>query len=61
LTRPRRRFSRRRSNSGAEEKFVVNAKIGQGILVTQEGRVPFYDFLSDKEKRLFAKSNEAAV
>jgi hypothetical protein len=24
----------------AEEKFIVNAKIGQGILVTQEGRIP---------------------
>ena len=22
-------------------KFIVNAKIGQGILVTQEGRIPF--------------------
>ena len=32
-----------------EEKFIVNAKIGQGILVTQEGRVPFYNFLSDEE------------
>jgi hypothetical protein len=27
--------------SDGEEKFVVNAKIGQGILVTQEGRDSF--------------------
>jgi hypothetical protein len=40
--------------SDGEEKFIVNAKIGQGILVTQEGRIPFYDFLSDEERRLFA-------
>src|SRR5208282_6671715 len=26
--------------SDGEEKFIVNAKIGQGILVTQEGRIP---------------------
>ena len=36
-----------------EEKFIINAKIGQGILVTQEGRIPFYNFLSDEERRLF--------
>ena len=39
--------------SDGEEKFIVNAKIGQGILVTQEGRMPFYNFLSDEERRLF--------
>lgn len=39
--------------SEVEEKFIVNAKIGQGILVTQEGRIPFYNFLSDEERRLF--------
>ncbi len=39
--------------SDGEEKFVVTAKIGQGILVTQEGRIPFYNFLSDEERRLF--------
>ena len=43
--------------SDGEEKFIVNAKIGQGILVTQEGRIPFYNLLSDEERRLFtAKS-----
>jgi len=48
--------------SDGEEKFVVNAKIGQGILVTQEGRVPFYNFLSDEERRLFStKSRETAA
>jgi len=42
--------------SDGEEKFIVNAKIGQGILVTQEGRIPFYNFLSDEERRLFTKA-----
>lgn len=37
----------------AEEKFIVNAKIGQGILVTPECRLPFYNMLSDEERRLF--------
>ncbi len=40
--------------SDAEEKFIINAKIGQGILVTPEGRLPFYNLLSDEEKRLFS-------
>jgi hypothetical protein len=39
--------------SDGEEKFIVNAKIGQGTLVTQEGCILFYDFLSDEERRLF--------
>ena len=39
--------------SEVEDKFFVNAKIGQGILVTPEGRLPFYNMLSDEEKRLF--------
>jgi hypothetical protein len=39
--------------SDGEEKFIVNARTGQGILVTQEGRLPFYNLLSDEEKRLF--------
>jgi len=29
--------------SEGEEKFIVNAKVGQGILVTQEGRIRFYN------------------
>src|SRR5256712_524305 len=37
------------SLSDGEEKFIVNARIGQGILVTPEGRIPFYNFLSDEE------------
>jgi hypothetical protein len=45
--------------SDGEEKFIVDAKIGQGILVTQEGRIPFYNFLSDEEVGLFtAKPKE---
>jgi hypothetical protein len=39
--------------SEVEDKFVVNAKIGQGILVTQEGRIPFYNLLSDEERKFF--------
>jgi type IV secretion system protein VirB4 len=48
--------------SDGEEKFVVNARIGQGILVTPEGRIPFYNFLSDEERRLFtAKPKEVTA
>jgi len=48
--------------SDGEEKFIINAKIGQGILVTQEGRIPFYNFLSDEERRLFTtKTKEVTV
>ncbi len=39
--------------SDGEEKFIVNAKTGQGILVTLEGRIPFYNYLSDTERQLF--------
>ena len=39
--------------SGVEERFVTNAKIGQGLLLTQEGHLPFFNFLSDLEQRLF--------
>ena len=39
--------------SEVEERFIINAKIGQGILLTQEGHLPFYNFLSDEELRLF--------
>ena len=40
--------------SDGEEKFIINAKIGpRGILVTQKGRIPFFNLLSDEEKRLF--------
>ena len=39
--------------SGVEERFVTNAKIGQGLLLTQEGHLPFHVFLSDLEQRLF--------
>jgi hypothetical protein len=28
------------SLSDGEEKFILNAKVGQGIPVTQEGRIP---------------------
>jgi hypothetical protein len=40
--------------SDSEEKFIINAKIGQGILVTPEGRLPFYNLLSDEERMLFS-------
>ena len=44
-----------------KEKFVVKAKIGQGILVTQEGRLPFYNFLSDEERRLLTTNRKRLV
>jgi hypothetical protein len=48
--------------SDMEEKFIINARIGQGILVTPEGHLPFYNLLSDEEKRLFTtKPNEVTA
>jgi hypothetical protein len=45
-----------------EEKFIVNANVGQGILVTPEGRIPFHNFLSDEEKELFTtRPNEVTA
>jgi len=32
--------------------FIINAKTGEGILVTQ-GRIPFYNLLGNQEKGLF--------
>jgi hypothetical protein len=37
--------------SYSEEKFIFNAKTGQGILVTPEGRIPFYNCLRDVVER----------
>lgn len=45
--------------SEVEEKFIVNAKIGQGILVTPDGRLPFYNILSDDERRLFTTKHSS--
>jgi hypothetical protein len=39
--------------SDREERFITNAKIGQGLLLTQDGHLPFYNLLSDAEARLF--------
>ena len=39
--------------SDDEEKYIINSKTGEGILMTPEGRIPFYNFLSDEEKRVF--------
>ena len=48
--------------AAGKEKFIVNPKIGQGILVTQEGRMPFYNFLSDEERKLLTtKPKEVAA
>jgi energy-coupling factor transporter ATP-binding protein EcfA2 len=41
------------SLSSEEEKFILNADIGNGILATQEGKLFFYNVLSSAEKRLF--------
>lgn len=38
---------------GSETRFVTNAKVGQGLLIAQEGHVPFYNFLSDTELKYF--------
>jgi energy-coupling factor transporter ATP-binding protein EcfA2 len=39
--------------SQVEERFIMDAKIGQGLLLTQEGHVPFYNHLSEVEQKLF--------
>jgi energy-coupling factor transporter ATP-binding protein EcfA2 len=41
------------SLSGEEERFILNADAGKGILATQEGKLFFYNVLSGLEKRLF--------
>ncbi|HEV2226244.1 MAG TPA: hypothetical protein VGR56_05495 [Nitrososphaerales archaeon] len=41
------------SLSSEEEKFILNADIGKGILATQEGKLFFYNMLSEMEGRLF--------
>lgn len=47
--------------SDGEEKFIVNANRWQGILVTQEGQIPFYNFLSDEERRLFTTKPKEVI
>jgi energy-coupling factor transporter ATP-binding protein EcfA2 len=39
--------------SGEEERFILNADIGKGILATQEGKLFFYNTLSEMEGKLF--------
>ncbi len=39
--------------SDGEEKFIVNAKIGQGMRGTREGGRSHVDFLGDEEGMLF--------
>ncbi|HEV2227299.1 MAG TPA: hypothetical protein VGR56_10915 [Nitrososphaerales archaeon] len=39
--------------SSEEEKFVLNADVGKGILATQEGKLFFYNMLSEMEGKLF--------
>jgi type IV secretory pathway VirB4 component len=39
--------------SEVEERFVTGAEIGQGLLLTQEGHVPFSNYLSQIEQNLF--------
>jgi energy-coupling factor transporter ATP-binding protein EcfA2 len=41
------------SLSSEEEKFILNADVGKGILATQEGNIFFYNMLSGAEKKLF--------
>jgi hypothetical protein len=41
------------SLSREEEKFILNADVGKGILATQEGKLFFYNMLSSSEKKLF--------
>jgi len=48
--------------SNEEEKFILTADVGKGILATQEGKLPFYAFLSNLERRLFTtRPNEVTA
>jgi energy-coupling factor transporter ATP-binding protein EcfA2 len=50
------------SLSGEEEKFILNADVGKGILATQEGKLFFYNMLSETERKLFTtRPNEVAT
>jgi len=40
------------NSSDTEDKFIINITKGREFLVEPEGWLPFYDFLSDEEKRL---------
>ena len=42
--------------SEVEERFITSAKVGQGLLLTQEGHVPFVNHLSETEQKLFTTS-----
>ena len=39
--------------SESEKRFVVNARIGEGILLTPEGHAQLYNYLSDFERNAF--------
>ena len=39
--------------SDEEERFILNADIGKGMLITGEGRLFFYNMLSEVEKAIF--------
>lgn len=39
--------------SNAEKQLILNQQIGFGLLMTPEGHVPFYNFLSDWERGIF--------
>jgi hypothetical protein len=48
--------------SDREEWFIANAKIGQGVLLTRVGNLPFYNLRSDTESKLFTtRPKEASV
>ena len=39
--------------SEAEKRLILNQQVGFGLLMTPEGHVPFYNFLSDWERETF--------
>ncbi|HEV2138493.1 MAG TPA: hypothetical protein VGR53_06595 [Nitrososphaerales archaeon] len=47
--------------SSEEEKFILNADIGKGILATQEGKLFFYNMLSEMEGKLFTTRPDEVV
>ncbi len=39
--------------SDAEKRLILNQQIGYGLLMSPEGHVPFYNFMSDWEREVF--------
>ncbi len=39
--------------SEAEKRFVVNSRVGEGVLLTQDGYTQFYNYMNDIERQIY--------